>query len=107
MIRIYRYGEVSAAQIFARAQMGDNVSETVRQIIEEVRARGDAALLEYTRRFDGVDLSSLRVDETEIMAGWGSDRHSRKFWNRRQKTFVRFMKSKFETVLSLRTNPVL
>lgn len=73
MIRIYRYGEVSAAQIFARAQMGDNVSETVHQIIEEVRARGDTALLEYTRRFDGVDLSSLRVDETEIMAGWGSD----------------------------------
>jgi histidinol dehydrogenase len=32
--------------------------ETVRAIIADVRARGDAALLEYTRRFDGIQASS-------------------------------------------------
>ena len=31
------------------------LQDTVRRIIAEVRARGDAALLEYTRKFDGVE----------------------------------------------------
>jgi histidinol dehydrogenase len=31
------------------------VQETVRRIVADVRARGDAAVLEYTKRFDGVD----------------------------------------------------
>ncbi len=44
------------------------VVEGVKGIIEEVRMRGDAALIHFTRRFDGVDLSSreLRVEEREI-----------------------------------------
>lgn len=38
------------------------------QIIAEVRARGDAALLEYTRKFDGVELRSLAVGAEEFAA---------------------------------------
>ncbi len=38
----------------------------VREIIEAVRARGDAALMELTERFDGVRLSSLAVPRSEI-----------------------------------------
>ena len=34
---------------------------SARSIVEEVRQRGDAALLEYTERFDGVRPGSLRV----------------------------------------------
>ena len=37
-----------------------------RRIVEDVRDRGDAALLEYTERFDGVRLREIRVPQAEI-----------------------------------------
>jgi histidinol dehydrogenase len=39
---------------------------TVRRIVSDVRRRGDAALLDYTERFDGVRLSSLEVKKNTI-----------------------------------------
>ncbi|MEK0445031.1 MAG: histidinol dehydrogenase [Verrucomicrobiota bacterium] len=39
------------------------VEETVRQILSEVRARGDAALLEYTAKFGGPSLSASSLRE--------------------------------------------
>jgi histidinol dehydrogenase len=45
---------------------GDAQEQTVRQIIDDVRQRGDAALLDYTRRFDGVELASLEVDKKQV-----------------------------------------
>jgi len=36
------------------------------RIVEEVRSRGDEALREYTKRFDGVDLNHFRVTPEEI-----------------------------------------
>jgi histidinol dehydrogenase len=42
----------------------------VRQIINDVRDRGDAALFEYTERFDGVRLASLEVAKREINAAF-------------------------------------
>jgi histidinol dehydrogenase len=44
----------------------DDKEPLVRKIIADVRARGDAALLEYTARFDGVKLSGLEVSRTAI-----------------------------------------
>lgn len=41
-------------------------TEAVRRIIDEVRARGDEALLELTERFDGVRPVNLRVPAHEI-----------------------------------------
>ncbi|HEU4714782.1 MAG TPA: histidinol dehydrogenase [Pyrinomonadaceae bacterium] len=35
----------------------------VSAIVDDVRVRGDAALIDYTARFDGVDLTALRIDE--------------------------------------------
>lgn len=40
----------------------------VRAVIDDVRARGDAALLDLTERFDGVRLAGLRVGHDEISA---------------------------------------
>ena len=40
--------------------------EVVREIIKQVRTNGDAALLEYTERFDGVKLDSLAVTTEEM-----------------------------------------
>jgi histidinol dehydrogenase len=42
--------------------------DQVRQIIQNVRVRGDAALLDYTRKFDGVALSSIEVTAAEYAA---------------------------------------
>ena len=44
----------------------------VAAIIADVRARGDAALLEYTERFDGVRLDALAVPAAELQAAWNS-----------------------------------
>lgn len=42
--------------------------ERVRSIIADVRANGDAALFEYTQRFDGASLQSLEVTQEEFSA---------------------------------------
>ena len=50
-----------------RRNPGDNVENAVRAIIDDVRARGDDALLEYTRRFDCADFAPpLRLSENDI-----------------------------------------
>jgi histidinol dehydrogenase len=40
--------------------------DVVKKIIADVRERGDAALREYTEKFDGVELAAFSVDEKEI-----------------------------------------
>lgn len=40
--------------------------DTVASIIADVRARGDEALRDFSRRFDGVELGALRVSNDEI-----------------------------------------
>lgn len=42
--------------------------DAVREILAAVKARGDAALVDFTRRFDGVDLVSTHVDPSEFAA---------------------------------------
>lgn len=50
-----------------RRNPGDNVENAVRAIIDDVRARGDDALLEYTRRFDCADfVPPLRLSDNDI-----------------------------------------
>lgn len=47
------------------------VDQAVSDIIRDVRARGDAAVLEYTRRFDGVDaaaMQALEIPRAELRA---------------------------------------
>lgn len=48
------------------------VGDTVAAIIADVRTRGDAALIELTRKFDGLDLTpqTMRFSKEEIEAAW-------------------------------------
>ena len=48
------------------------VAEVVQAIIAAVRARGDEALREYTRRFDGVELRDVQVGAAEFAAAHGA-----------------------------------
>jgi histidinol dehydrogenase len=54
----------------AKREGSEEVDRVVADIITEVRAQGDAALIAYTSRFDGLDLTpqTLRVSEAEIDA---------------------------------------
>lgn len=72
MIRIYPYGEVPNQEIFARTEPTANVSDIVTKIIQDVRRRGDEALLEYTKKFDKAELTNLQVTEEEFQEALSS-----------------------------------
>ena len=59
MIKIYKYGEVSSEEIFARVNPTANVEGVVTEIIAEVVKNKDQALKAYSIKFDGVVLDSL------------------------------------------------
>ena len=66
MIKIMKYGEVSASEIFARENIDSNVEDIVVGIIDNVIKNGDKAVLEYCERFDKAKLDSLEVTNEEI-----------------------------------------
>lgn len=51
-----------------KREISEDVDATVRAILADVRARGDAALVDYTSRFDRLELSpdTLRITQDEI-----------------------------------------
>jgi histidinol dehydrogenase len=55
----------------AKRESAADVDAVVAAIVEDVERRGDAALIDYTNRFDGVDLSvsDLRLTRREIAEG--------------------------------------
>ncbi len=63
--------------LLIRSVEKSGVADTVRAIIADVEARGDEALLEYTRRFDSPAVASLEVSRAEIDAA--ADRVDREF----------------------------
>ncbi len=66
MIKIYKYGEVSNNEIFARCEAKMNVEEIVADIIKNVAENGDKAVKEYCLKFDKANLDTLLVSEEEI-----------------------------------------
>ena len=72
MMKIFRYSEVPLSDLLIRSVEKSGVSDAVRAIIDDVEARGDAALYEYTERFDGVRPASLEVSAEEIDAACAS-----------------------------------
>ena len=66
MIKLLKVSEVEAKDIFDRAMPTTNVEGIVTDIIENVKQNGDKALLEYGRKFDKAELTSLAVTKEEI-----------------------------------------
>ena len=56
------------AQALSRPALKDSalLKDTVTKIVSQVRENKDAAVLSYTKEFDGAELSSLRLDEALI-----------------------------------------
>ncbi|MGK0289201.1 MAG: histidinol dehydrogenase, partial [bacterium] len=68
MIKILKGNEFSAQvkqDLFARS---GKLQEQVAEIIHQVTRKGDQALLDYTSKFDRVDLEHLRVPQSAIKA---------------------------------------
>ena len=70
MIRILKEAETDRAQIFAREDPVGSVEAPVREIIENVRQQGDAALKHYTKEFDGADIPTVEVGAGAIDEGF-------------------------------------
>ena len=73
-MRIYQSSEMALVdeRLKRKASVENDIIETARAIIRDVADRGDAAVFEYTKRFDGYDLSmqNIRVTRQEIDAAY-------------------------------------
>lgn len=71
MIRVLEYNDKSNAEIKKllldrKSSENNSVIESVKQIISDVKVNKDEALYRLTKKFDSVDLESLKVSEEEI-----------------------------------------
>ncbi|CAN7213146.1 histidinol dehydrogenase [Pararhizobium sp. LjRoot238] len=64
------FEEQFAAFLTTKREVSEDVNATVRAIIDDVRLRGDAALADYTKKFDGLDfaVTGMAVTAGEIDA---------------------------------------
>lgn len=69
-IQFYRWSEIRTedrARLLKRSQSTiEGLLETVKPILDDVKIRGDAALIDYADRFDKAVLTSLKVSEEEF-----------------------------------------
>jgi histidinol dehydrogenase len=75
VIRLFRTAELSPHDVVAvlarpHAAADPDAVARVAAIVDEVRRRGDAAVVDFTKRFDGVELrpEEIRVSEAECVA---------------------------------------
>ena len=64
------FPQAFASLLSAKREVAEDVDQAVRAIIEDVVARGDEALIDFTYRFDGLALQpeTLRISQAEIDA---------------------------------------
>jgi len=66
MIKVMEYGQVREEEVFARVVPTFDVEGIVADILSDVKSRGDSALFEYCKKFDGAQLTELEVSEAEF-----------------------------------------
>src|SRR6476469_4281278 len=69
-MQVIQFPEQSGWANFLKRPYIDNarVLATVQQVMDDVKARGDAALKQYAKQFDGVELDTFVVSENEVAA---------------------------------------
>jgi histidinol dehydrogenase len=70
MIRIVSHSEAKTL-LERRSVRLEEAERVVAPILKDVRSRGDAALLEYARKFDSLDDRPLRVSQDELATACG------------------------------------
>ena len=66
MIKKFRFSEVNIDDLLFRNSKAKEVSDTVKEIIADVRKNGDEALMRYALKFDGAAPEKLEVAAREI-----------------------------------------
>ena len=69
MLRLYRFAEERSAlkdQLYRSVTVDASVQSVVDEILQQVRQRGDSAVLDYAERFQGIRLSAMRVSPDAI-----------------------------------------
>lgn len=67
MVKRIIYRGQSANELFGRREeLAADAEEAVKRIVNDVRQRGDSALIEYNAKFDGFSGSVLRVEKSEF-----------------------------------------
>lgn len=70
MLKVYNYSELSKAEVeqltLRNTDSGNEIRETVENILQNVKQNGDQALKDYALQFDKVSLNQLFTDESEI-----------------------------------------
>jgi len=64
--------EKAAALARPSAMSDQSLFDAVKVIIETVRQNGDAALADYTKKFDGTDVENLKIPAEELEAAWNA-----------------------------------
>ena len=73
MIRIMQYEDFRPEDFKTPAiQAGNEIEAAVDAILQGVKERGDRALIEYARKFDGAEMDGVLVTEEEIQAAFDS-----------------------------------
>ena len=68
-MKLVQLNDHKTQELIERSMLDDNSAiGTVTAIINEVKNRGDKALRDYTKKFDGADLDIIKVDEETINA---------------------------------------
>lgn len=73
MINVYNADEITLNEILNRdndIKFSADIEKTVADIIKNVKVNGDKALFDYTEKFDGVKLKSLKVNDEEIQKAY-------------------------------------
>ncbi|MDP3448258.1 MAG: histidinol dehydrogenase [Eubacteriales bacterium] len=65
-MKIQDYYEIDKSTLFLRRLEDSGVESVVREIIQDVAANGDAALLQYAKKFDRAELTALEVTQAEL-----------------------------------------
>ncbi len=66
MIKIINYSEMDKNDLFIRDVAVTQVGDIVSDIINDVKVRGDAALIDYAKKFDKATLECVEVTTAEI-----------------------------------------
>ena len=67
MIKILNSANITKEEILCRVETPANVDGAVEEVLANVKANGDRALLEYTKKFDGAELESIEVTDAEML----------------------------------------
>ena len=67
MIKILNSANITKEEILCRVETPANVDGAVEEVLANVKANGDKALLQYTKKFDGADLECIEVTDAEML----------------------------------------